>query len=53
MPAVLGKDSCSGFKEKKLDWCHGGAFCIDQNVLLKTMGSDTVVKLCVDKSPKQ
>lgn len=51
-PLFWGKDSYSGFKKKNrlILW---GAFCIDPNVLLKTVGSDTVVKLCADKRPKQ
>lgn len=50
-PLFWGRDSYSGFKEKKIQLVSWGAFCIDQNVLLKTVGSDTVLKLCVDKRP--
>lgn len=52
-PLFWGKDSYSGFKEKKIRLLSWGTFCIDQNVLLKTMGSGTVVKLCVDRRRKQ
>lgn len=52
-PLFWGKDSYSGFKEKKIRLVSWGAFCIDQNVLLKTMGSGTVVKLYVDRRHKQ